>query len=150
MNDADEMTMWYGKQPIRVLVVSDSSEIRMLIHRRLNREGYSVFGVASGVEALDLVNRIGLPHVAILDVLLPGQNGCDVASRLNMEKPVPVLFMTAFSNEENQLTERSPFANDYIRKPIKSDELVARMRRVLLRAARPWHSQQKVPENRYY
>ena len=142
MNDVDEMRMWYGKQVITVLVVSEISDIRILIHDLLNREGYSVFGASNAVEVFDLVNRIGHPHLAILDILLPGQLGIDVAEKLNIEKAVPILFMTTFSEQENKLLESSPSMNEFIRKPMNPIELVTRVRSVLLRAARPRYERQ--------
>jgi DNA-binding response OmpR family regulator len=117
----------------RILVVDDDPKIRRLVELKLESAGFEVFMAASGQEALDLVARRGLPHLAIVDVLMPGMDGFGFCEALKRLGDVPVIMLTAVNEEETIVQSIERCAEDYITKPFRPRELVARVRRVLRR-----------------
>ena len=115
-----------------VLVVEDSPEIAALMVLTLRIEGYQVSQAPDGVRALELVSA-GAPDLVLLDVMMPGLNGFQVAQKLKEDKEtrdIPLIFVTAKS-ELNDLVHGLETAVDYISKPFAVPELVARVRSAL-------------------
>ena len=119
----------------RVLVVDDEQDILELIRYNLEREGYEVASVKSGEEALGLAARWE-PAVIVLDLMLPGLDGLEVCRRLKRNeatKAIPVLMLTAKTEDSDIVTGLEVGADDYITKPFSPKVLVARIRASLRR-----------------
>ena len=130
-----ELNERFGGNPIKILVVDDSTDTRMMVSMRLKNEGYTVYSAGDAFEALSVVESTGLPHLAILDILLPGPDGFDLAENLQKRGRVPIIFLSAVTDVETKVRGLDNYADDYILKPFKLAELLARVRRVLLRVA---------------
>ena len=119
----------------RVLVVEDEPTIAEAIAARLVAEGFDVEQVHDGLVALDRAAAWD-PEVVVLDVMLPGLDGHEVCRRLQAERPVPVLMLTARDDETDLLVGLGIGADDYMTKPFSMRELVARIRALLRRVER--------------
>jgi len=119
----------------RILVVDDAAETRLMLGLRLEREGYQVHTAASGAEALEYVRREGPPNLVLLDILMPGLNGFAVAESMRVMGDVPIIFLSALSDATTIAEGINRYAEDYVTKPFAFPELLARIRRVLLRVA---------------
>lgn len=117
----------------RVLVVDDNPQTLTLVERILERAGFEVWCASSGSEALERIERRGLPHLAIVDYLMPGMNGFELCERLHEFSELPIIMLTAMAEEEHAVLALEHFAEDYIVKPFSPGELVARVERVLRR-----------------
>lgn len=119
----------------KILVVEDDEDIMELIDYNLSREGYQVFKVASGEEALVAEER-EKPDLVILDLMLPGLDGLEVCRRLR-HKPgvrnVPIIMVTAKGEETDIVAGLEVGADDYVVKPFSPKILIARIRNVLRR-----------------
>lgn len=121
--------------PKRILVVDDAAHTRLMLNLRLQREGYTVYAAGSGTEALEIVQQEGLPHLVILDIMMPGMDGFAVAAELRRMGDIPIIFLSALSDTNTKVEGLNRYAEDYITKPFAFSELLARVRRVLLRVA---------------
>jgi DNA-binding response OmpR family regulator len=119
----------------RILVVDDAADTRLLLNLRLQREGYDVFTASSGAEALEVIQKEGLPHLVLLDIMMPGMDGFAVASELRRMGDISIIFLSALSDTDTKVEGLNRFAEDYVTKPFDFSELSARIRRVLLRVA---------------
>lgn len=119
----------------RILVVDDAADTRLLLNLRLQREGYDVFTASSGIEALEVIQKEGLPHLVLLDIMMPGMDGFAVASELRRMGDISIIFLSALSDVDTKVEGLNRFAEDYVTKPFDFGELLARIRRVLLRVA---------------
>jgi len=117
----------------RILVVDDDSSIRRLLKDKLEGAGYEVWTAASGDQALDAIDRRGMPHLAIVDINMPGMNGLRFCETVQQFSDLPVIMLSAIDEEETIVGSISRFAEDYITKPFSPRELVARVERVLRR-----------------
>jgi DNA-binding response OmpR family regulator len=123
----------FASEPQRILVVEDTRDARNLLTMRLEREGYKVIAASRGAEALELVKEHGLPHLAILDILMPGMDGLELANYLRRMGDLPIIFLSALSDPEVKTDAINRYAEDYVTKPFHFGELLARVRRILLR-----------------
>ena len=122
----------------RVLVVEDEAHIRELIQLHLGLEGLEIDAVADGQEALGRVNSRPFDLI-ILDLMLPGVDGISVARAIRRDGPnqdVPILILTARSDESDKVLGLESGADDYLSKPFGVRELVARARALLRRPRR--------------
>jgi two-component system phosphate regulon response regulator PhoB len=122
----------------RVLVVDDEQDLLELVAYNLNKEGYRVASVSSGEEALAAAKR-DLPDLIVLDLLLPTVDGLEVCRRLKMDtrtQHIPVLMLTAKSEEADVVTGLELGAEDYVTKPFSPRVLVARVKAVLRRRSK--------------
>jgi DNA-binding response OmpR family regulator len=119
----------------RLLIVEDDEGIRVPLARALEREGYAVDGVSTGEEALQLACGDGdEPDLVIVDVGLPGIDGLEVCRRIRAQRPaVPIVFLTAQDGELDIVDGLDAGADDYITKPFRVSELLARVRAHLRR-----------------
>jgi DNA-binding response OmpR family regulator len=118
----------------RLLIVEDDEGIRIPLTRALEREGYAVDGVANGEAALRSA-AAGDHDLIIVDVGLPGMDGLEVCRRVRAERPsVPILFLTAQDGELDIVDGLDAGGDDYITKPFRVSELLARVRAHLRRA----------------
>ena len=119
----------------RVFIVEDEEDILELLRYHLEREGYSVTTSVNGEDALAAVPA-AMPHLILLDLMLPGLDGLEVCRRLkrdNLTADIPVIMVTAKGEEGDVVTGLELGAEDYICKPFSMKILVARVRRVLRR-----------------
>ncbi|MFB4301236.1 response regulator transcription factor [Actinomadura sp. NTSP31] len=120
----------------RILVVEDEPTIARAVADRLAAEGFAVETAADGPSAVERA-RAYEPHLVVLDVMLPGFDGLEVCRRVQAERAVPVLMLTARDDETDLLVGLGVGADDYVTKPFSMRELVARIRAVLRRVERP-------------
>ncbi len=123
----------------RILVVEDDEDIMELLVCSLERENYSVAKAASGEEALKKVAK-SAPDAILLDLMLPEIDGLEVCRRLKAEKAtsgIPVIMVTARGAESDVVAGLELGAEDYVVKPFRPKELVARVRAVLRRKSAP-------------
>ena len=120
----------------RILVVDDEPQIRRTLEINLAARGYEVDQAATGELALDLAARRN-PDLVILDLGLPGMDGVTVVQSLREWSKVPVLVLSARDTERAKVAALDAGADDYVTKPFGMDELVARVRAALRRAAPP-------------
>jgi len=119
-----------------ILVVDDEEDIRELIAYNLEKEGYGVATVKTGEEALARIAR-EQPDVVILDLMLPGVDGLEVCRRMKMQeqtRDVPIIMLTAKSEDSDIVAGLELGADDYLTKPFSPKVLVAHLRAVLRRA----------------
>jgi two-component system alkaline phosphatase synthesis response regulator PhoP len=116
-----------------VLVVDDAPEIVRIVRDYLEHAGFSVLTAANGPDALR-VARVQRPDLIVLDLGLPGRDGLDVTRDLRRESGVPIVMLTARTDETDKLVGLELGADDYVTKPFSARELVARVRAVLRRA----------------
>ena len=122
-----------GYSPHRILVVDDDPDILRLVSAKLDSAGFDVLTASSGQRALDMIERRGLPHLAVVDLMMPGMSGYDFCQTVQQYTDLPVIMLTAIVEEENVIRGIQHFAEDYITKPFSPRELVARVERVLRR-----------------
>jgi DNA-binding response OmpR family regulator len=117
-----------------VLVVEDEPEIADAVVQRLRSEGYDARSVADGAAAVEQCRRLK-PDLVVLDLMLPGLDGLEVCRRIQAERRVPVVMLTARDDETDLVVGLSVGADDYLAKPFSPRELMARIRAVLRRVA---------------
>ena len=120
-----------------VLVVEDESAIAELISINLRHAGYEVTIATTADQAATLVDRV-LPDIVLLDWMLPGSSGLQLARRWRGEartKELPIIMLTARNEEADKISGLDAGADDYLTKPFSTKELLARMRAVLRRKA---------------
>lgn len=113
-----------------ILVVDDEENIRELLAFNLTREGHQVITAADGVSAINKA-REGNIDLIILDLMLPGLDGLEVCRRLRAEeatRPIPIIMLTAKSEELDKVVGLEIGADDYVTKPFSPRELIARVK----------------------
>ena len=122
----------------RILVVDDEEDILELLEFNLQREGYHTIRAATGEEAASLA-RSETPDLIVLDLMLPGIDGLEVARRLKSDTHtdgIPIIMLTAKGEEPDIVTGLELGADDYITKPFSPRVLAARVKAVLRRQGR--------------
>jgi two-component system KDP operon response regulator KdpE len=120
-------------QPL-VLVADDEPRITKLVSMALTGEGFRVVTAASGEEALAKAEDVR-PDIVLLDIVMPDLDGIEVMRQLRERRPVPVILLTAKGSTADKAKGLDLGADDYVAKPFDLDELAARVRAVLRRAA---------------
>ena len=116
-----------------ILVADDEEDLRELVTYRLSRSGYNVIGAEDGQAAFELAAE-RTPDLMVLDVMMPKLDGYELTRRLRAEaalSSIPVILLTARSQESDIDRGFEVGADDYLKKPFNPDELVARVRAVL-------------------
>jgi two-component system response regulator RegX3 len=116
-----------------VLVVEDEASFVEALTIGLGREGFEVAVAGDGIEALEVFDRVR-PDVVLLDVMLPRMSGIDVCRQLRLRSQVPIIMVTAKGGEIDTVVGLEVGADDYVTKPYRIRELVARIRAVLRRS----------------
>jgi two-component system response regulator RegX3 len=116
-----------------VLVVEDEASFVEALTIGLRREGFEVVVAVDGAEALEMFDRVN-PDLVLLDVMLPKISGVDVCRQLRKRTQVPIIMVTAKGAEIDTVVGLEVGADDYVTKPYRLRELVARMRAVLRRS----------------
>lgn len=115
---------------LRILVIEDNADMRDYLCRLLRREGWAVDAVGDGINALDRI-RSRPPHLVLSDIMIPGPDGVAVLERIRSDPAtarLPVILLTARAGEGDAVGGLQTGADDYITKPFRPDELVARVR----------------------
>ena len=128
-----ETTLAGTDQAVRVLVVEDEESYREALQIGLHSEGYDVELAVDGPEGLRIFNERA-PDIVLLDLMLPGMSGTEVCRRMMAIAPVPVIMVTALGSEVDVVLGLELGASDYVTKPFRLRELVARMQAVLRRS----------------
>ncbi len=119
----------------RVLVVDDEEAIAEAVRARLESEGYEVLVAGDGPEAIRTCAESN-PDLVVLDLMLPGMDGLEVCSRIQQDRWVPVLMLTARTEEADKVACFAVGADDYLTKPFSLRELAVRVRAILRRMER--------------
>lgn len=119
------------KQP-RILVVDDDKEIVGAIKKRLELEGYEVVPAYNGLEALDVLMEQEI-QLLIIDIMMPGMDGLSATMKIRESKNIPIIILSAKTEESDKILGLSMGADDYVSKPFRPDELVARVKSQLRR-----------------
>jgi DNA-binding response OmpR family regulator len=117
-----------------LLLVDDDPTLLSVLARRMDREGYDVVTASSGPGALDLLER-RWPALLIVDLMMPGMDGFELCARVKRIADLPIIVLSAVDASEAKVRALEEYAEDYVTKPFDPDELVARVQRVLQRAA---------------
>jgi DNA-binding response OmpR family regulator len=117
----------------RILAVDDNAFTLRIVQHTLEQAGFKVITAVSGKDALKLINRHGIPHLAIVDLHMPVMSGFEFCRAVREFSDMPIIMLTAVSSEETIIEGLEQYAEDYIVKPFNPNELVARVRRVLRR-----------------
>jgi len=128
-----------GEPTTTILVVEDEESFVEALTVGLTREGFRVRVARDGVEALELFDLVQ-PDLVLLDVMLPRISGVDVCREIRTRSRVPIIMVTARTSEIDTVVGLEIGADDYVSKPYRLRELVARMRAALRRAPRPEHT----------
>jgi DNA-binding response OmpR family regulator len=115
-----------------ILVVDDEQHIVELAQMYLEQAGFSVESAGDGQEALTRARHLR-PALAVLDLMLPGLDGWEVCRRLRAESDIPIIMLTARTDDIDRIVGLELGADDYVTKPFNPRELVARVRAVLRR-----------------
>ena len=119
-----------------ILVIEDEVKIAELIEKYLYLEGFKTSLIHDGTCALDAVNELN-PDLIILDIMLPGTNGIELCSKIRQYSDVPIIMLTARVEEIDHLIGFDVGADDYVTKPFKPKELMARVKAILKRRRMP-------------
>jgi len=119
----------------RILVCDDDPQILRALRLVLRGAGYEVLTSATGEEALDRAAISG-PHAAIIDLMLPDRPGIEVCRELRAWSELPIIVLSAVTDESAKIEALQSGADDYVTKPFAPGELVARVQAVLRRAGR--------------
>jgi len=122
-------------EPPVILVVDDEESYRDALSVALEREGFRVVTAADGAEALEQFER-SQPSLVLLDVMLPQMSGIDVCRELRTRSQVPIIMVTARDGEIDAVVGLEVGADDYVTKPFRLRELVARVRAAMRRSPR--------------
>ncbi|MEZ4642999.1 MAG: response regulator transcription factor [Chloroflexota bacterium] len=121
-------------QQHKILIVDDNLYTLRLVQHTLEQFDYKVVTATSGEEALELITKVGLPHLAIVDFHMPpGMSGFEFCRTIHQFCDLPVVMLTAVNDEETVIEGLEKYAEDYIVKPFSPGELGARVQRVLRR-----------------
>ena len=116
----------------KILVVDDEKEISDLVALYLENEGFAVYKFYTAAEALECIASVDL-DLAILDVMLPDTDGFQICKKIRERSTYPILMLTAKGEEIDKITGLTLGADDYVTKPFRPLELVARVKAQLRR-----------------
>ena len=120
----------------RILVVDDDQAISEILGIVLRAEGFEPFFCADGDKALEVFHE-SKPDLVLLDLMLPGRDGIDLCRAIRQVSGIPIVMLTARSDSQDIVTGLESGADDYIVKPIKNKELIARIRARLRKVETP-------------
>ena len=129
--------MGAGKEAVKekILIVEDEKDIVKMLEYNLKKEGFRILSAYDGEDAIDLATREH-PDIVLLDLMLPGIDGLEVCKSLKAEKKskdIPIIMLTAKSQEADKVLGLELGADDYVTKPFSPRELLARIKVVLRR-----------------
>ena len=109
-----------------ILVFDDDKEIVNAIEIYLEKEGYKIYKANNGKEALNIINKEEI-HLVILDIMMPELDGISVAENIREDKAIPIIMLSAKSEDYDKIKGLNVGADDYITKPFNPMELIARV-----------------------
>ena len=121
-----------GDQMKKVFVVEDEFNIRDLVKKYLEKEGYSVITFQDGNTILHEVKRLK-PDLIVLDIMLPGIDGLEICKEIRKESNIPIIFVSARDEEFDRILGLEIGGDDYLSKPFSPRELVARVKNIFRR-----------------
>ncbi len=136
----DDVTSQEHREQPAVLVAEDDEQIAFLMQFMLEREGYLVLLARDGQEALQLIDSISPPALAIFDIMMPHADGFQLLTHLRAKpawRAIPVIMLTARSQDKDIVRALDAGASDYVVKPFLPEELKARIRRLLTVRVQP-------------
>jgi DNA-binding response OmpR family regulator len=136
-------------ESVNILLVDDDPDIRFLMKLILQKEGFTVFFAENGRQALDLWQRQPVDLI-LLDVVMPSLDGFEFCRQLRMLSSIPVIFLTAMEAEKDVLKGFDVGGYDYILKPFRLKELLARIHAVLRRSLPQMAYSERLPLQQYY
>lgn len=116
----------------KILVVEDEEKLRQSVEKFLLNEGFTVCSTDNGLDAIKKI-KTEMPDLMLLDIMLPELSGIQVCQIVRQDSDIPIIIVTALGSEEDVLTGLGKGADDYIVKPFRMRELVARIQAVLRR-----------------
>ncbi|EGW41356.1 response regulator [Desulfosporosinus sp. OT] len=119
---------------MKIILVDDEQEILTLVRDYLSREGFNVLTAINGLEGIELIER-EKPDLVLLDWMLPGMSGLEICKHLRETSTIPIIMLTAKSEEIDRVLGLEFGADDYIVKPFSLRELAARIKTVLRRSS---------------
>jgi DNA-binding response OmpR family regulator len=122
--------------PDTILIVDNEQHIVDLARMYLEQAGYAVVSASEGLSALDMIFSADPPTLVVLDLMLPGLDGWEVCKRVRAKSDIPIIMLTARSDDIDRIVGLELGADDYLTKPFNPRELVARIRAILRRAER--------------
>ena len=117
----------------KILIVDDEVKIREMVKSYLENEGFEIMQASDGSDALESINK-NKPSLIVLDWMLPGMSGLEICRQVREKSNVPIIMLTAKTEEVDKLLGLELGADDYITKPFSLRELAARIKAVLRRA----------------
>ncbi|SHK56820.1 response regulator transcription factor [Paramaledivibacter caminithermalis] len=111
---------------INILIAEDEDDIRALLDLHLSNKGYKIFQASNGIEALEILSRESI-HLLILDVMMPKMNGFETIKKIRETNNMPVIFLTAMTEEANKILGLGLGADDYVIKPFSIIEIISRV-----------------------
>lgn len=120
---------------MNILIAEDEQDIRELLEMHLVKEGYEVFTAEDGERAVEIFDNNDI-HIALLDVMMPKMNGFKVLKYIREKSQIPVIFITARTEDEDKILGLGLGADDYVSKPFSPIEIVARVQAHLRRYCR--------------
>jgi len=116
-----------------ILIVDDDRDIRDLLSEYLHKQGYRISVAADGRAMRSMMSRT-VPDLIILDLMLPGEDGLVLCREIRAQSDIPILMLTARSDEVDRIVGLEMGADDYLAKPFSPRELVARIKSILRRS----------------
>ncbi|MGN0710860.1 MAG: response regulator transcription factor [Anaerovoracaceae bacterium] len=117
---------------MNILVCDDDKEIVNAIEVYLKNEGYGIFKAYDGVQALDIIGKNEI-HLVLMDIMMPNMDGMRTTMKIREEKNIPIIMLSAKSEDYDKITGLNVGADDYITKPFNPLELIARVKSQLRR-----------------
>lgn len=130
---------------MKILIVDDDAEIRKVIGIYLENEGYEILKAENGEQALKYIaeNEVAL---VLLDIMMPGMNGTEVCMKIREDSIMPIIFLSAKSEDIDKIHGLASGADDYITKPFSAMELIARVKSQIRRYTR-YTTESSTPKN---
>jgi DNA-binding response OmpR family regulator len=121
------------QQTPRILVVDDDPDIRRVVQLTLESTGLEVWTAEGCHGALHVLQEKGLPHLAVIDIMMPDGSGLDLCTQIHKFSDLPIILLSALDGSETVIQGLEEHAEDYVTKPFHPGELAARVQRVLRR-----------------
>jgi DNA-binding response OmpR family regulator len=115
-----------------ILIVDDEEHVRSLLQRILKGAGYNVITVSRGQEAVDIISTEKI-NLVLLDIIMPGMDGYHTLEKIRAKTDIPVIMVTGVGSTTSVNSSLNLGADDYIKKPFRSSELLARIEAKLRR-----------------
>lgn len=125
--------MTHVPQNFKILAVDDNRVTRTIVQNALDNAGYNVMMADSGEAALAAIHKFGLPHLAVVDLNMPGMSGFELCDKVLEFSDLPIIMLTAVDDEETVIRGIDYYAEDYMVKPFNPSELISRIGRILRR-----------------